>query len=325
MVSDFWYGKRVVITGGAGFVGSHLVKALQARGCEIYAPLSSRFDLRHLPNCLDMLHNGGKTGANGSVIPIDILFNLAANVGGIGYNRNHPYNLFYDNIQINTNLIHASLNSVKKFVQIGTVCAYPKFAHPPFREETLWDGYPEETNAPYGLAKKMALVQLQAARAEFGFNGIYLLPTNLYGPGDQFSPDRSHVIPALIRKCIEARDSGADTMTAWGSGDASRDFLYVEDAVEAMILAAEKYDSPQPLNIGSGQEIRVAALLHLIMNIVGYGGAVDWDRNSPDGQPRRGLNISAARHTLGWEPTTGLRDGLAKTIEWYQEQVKVAA
>lgn len=319
-MTDFWHGKRVIITGGAGFVGSHLVKALRARGCEPFAPPSSRFDLRYSWGCINIL-----LAAFGIDSKIDILFNLAANVGGIGYNRMHPYNLFYDNIQINTNLIHASLNRVKKFVQIGTVCCYPKFAHPPFREETLWDGYPEETNAPYGLAKKMALVQLQAARAEFGFNGIYLLPTNLYGPGDCFAPDRSHVIPALIRKCIEARDAGADTMTAWGSGDASRDFLYVEDAVEAMILAAEKYDSPQPLNIGSGQEIRVAALLHLIMNIVGYRGAVDWDRNSPDGQPRRVLNISAARHTLGWEPTTGLRDGLAKTIEWYEEQVRVAA
>lgn len=320
-MTNFWPGKRVVVTGGAGFVGSHLVKALRARGCEIYAPKSDSFDLRYMSSCKALLLTAfaaleGKP---------DILFNLAANVGGIGYNRMHPYNLFYDNLLINTNLIHASLNCVKKFVQIGTVCAYPKFARPPFREETLWDGYPEETNAPYGLAKKMALVQLQAARAEFGFNGIYLLPTNLYGPGDCFAPDRSHVIPALIRKCVEARDADADTMTAWGSGDASRDFLYVEDAVEAMILAAEKYDSPQPLNIGSGQEIRVAALLHLIMNIVGYRGAVEWDRNSPDGQPRRVLNISAARHALGWEPTTGLRDGLAKTIVWYQEQVRVAA
>ncbi len=320
MVSDFWYGKRVTIAGASGFVGSHLVKALQARGCEVYAPPSTHFDLRTWSGCYDMLNTAQIVSGVSLPDPIDILFNLAANVGGIGYNRNHPYSLYYDNILINTNLIHASLNRVKRFVQIGTVCAYPKFARPPFREETLWDGYPEETNAPYGLAKKMALVQLQAARAEFGFNGIYLLPTNLYGPGDCFAPDRSHVIPALIRKCIEARDSGADSITAWGSGDASRDFLFVEDAVRAMILAAERYDSPAPLNIGSGQEIRVAALLHLIMNIVGYRGSVTWDSDNPDGQPRRGLNISAARHALGWQPTTGLRDGLTKTVEWYEAE-----
>lgn len=314
-MTNFWTDKRVVITGAGGFLGSHLLDALQPLGAAIYAPRQSTYDLRCPTQCLGMLRHA-RSQLDGD---IDILFNLAANVGGIGYNANHPYSLFYDNMLIGLNVINSGLHRVKKLVQVGTVCAYPKFARPPFREEMLWDGYPEETNAPYGLAKKMALVQLQAARAEYGLNGIYILPTNLYGPRDEFDPARSHVIPALIRKCIEARDTG-QVVKIWGTGSASRDFLYVTDAARALLLAAEHYDSPAPLNVGSGAEIRITALAYLIQELTGHTGGVEWDRSKPDGQPRRGLNISLAKQALGWEPVTSLRDGLTKTIEWYEQQ-----
>lgn len=310
----YWQDKNVVVTGGAGFLGSYLVKLLQEQGCEPFIPRSINYDLRYEGQIKKMLFEAG---------PIDTLFHLAANVGGIGYNRQHPYRMFYDNLIMGTQLIEQAIRAdVRKFVAIGTVCAYPKFTPTPFKEESLWDGYPEETNAPYGLAKKMLLAQLQAAREEYGFNGVYLLPTNLYGIGDEFSPDRSHVIPALIKKCIEAKVANATEIEVWGTGSASRDFLYVEDAAEAILLAAEKYDRGEPLNLGSGEEVRIHVLLYRIMQIIGYEGKVKWDGSKPDGQPRRVLDTRAARAVLGWTAKTPLVEGLRKTVQWYEEQVK---
>ncbi len=245
----------------------------------------------------------------------------AANVGGIGYNKNHPYSLFYNNAIMGIGLINSAIEfGVKKFVQIGTTCSYPKWAKPPFLEEVLWDGYPEETNAPYGLAKKMLLVQLQAARDEFNFNGIYLLPTNLYGPRDTFTPYRSHVIPALIHKCLEAKEKEETSITVWGTGRATRDFLYVKDAAEAIILAAEKYDRSEPVNLGSNYEVSIASLTHLITELTEFTGNVVWDVARPDGQPRRLLNVSRAKDALNWAAKTDLKTGLKQTIEWYEEE-----
>lgn len=309
---DFWKDKQVVVTGGGGFLGQHLVKLLKAKGCNPFIPRMVDYDLRYLDDIEQMFKDAGKT---------DIVINLAANVGGIGYNQAHPYSLFYDNVQMGINLIdHALQRGIGKFVQIGTVCAYPKWAKPPFSEKALWDGYPEETNAPYGLAKKMLLVQLQAARVEFGFNGIYLLPTNLYGPGDEFMPYRSHVIPAMIKKFVEAKVSDSDKVTLWGTGNVSRDFLYVEDAARAIVMATENYNTSQPLNIGSGKEIRISSLAYHIRNLTGYNGKIRWDTSMPDGQPRRGLDISDIKHALGWQPEIELLDGLEKTIEWYMKR-----
>ena len=304
---NFWQGKKVLVTGSTGFVGTHLVKRLEDLGCTLITPASIVYDLRL------------KTDVNAlfrRFVGIDILFNLAANVGGIGYNQLHPYSLFYDNIQIGVNLIHAAIQyNVKKFVQVGTVCAYPKFTPVPFDEKCLWDGYPEETNAPYGIAKRVTLTQLQAARQEYGFNGIYVLPTNLYGVGDTFNPDQSHVIPALIKKFVD----NPDEVEVWGSGDASRDFLYVTDAVEGLLLLAEKYDRPEPVNLGSGEEIRIGVLVKLISDLTGFCGKIKWDRTKPDGQPRRGLRIWKAKQ-LGWSPKVELKDGLRQTIEWYKSK-----
>lgn len=308
MVS-FWEGKKVLVTGAYGFVGTHLCAKLEELGADIDSPKSSMFDLRY-PDEVQSLFNVYDTGI------VDIVFNLAANVGGIGYNQAHPYSLFYDNIQIGVNLIHQCIQEkVKKFIQVGTVCAYPKFTPVPFDERALWDGYPEETNAPYGIAKRVTLTQLQAARQEYGFNGIYVLPTNLYGPGDTFNPNQSHVIPALIKKFVESKDD----VEVWGSGDASRDFLYVTDAVEGLLLLAEKYDRPEPVNLGSGEEIRIGVLVKLISDLTGFCGKIRWDRTKPDGQPRRGLRIWKAKE-LGWSPKVELKDGLRQTIEWYKSQ-----
>jgi len=310
---SYWTDRNVVVTGGAGFLGSYLVKLLKEQGCTPFVPRSINYDLRYEGQIKKMLFEAG---------PIDVLFHLAANVGGIGYNRQHPYRMFYDNLIMGTQLIEQAIRAnVRKFVAIGTVCAYPKWTPTPFKEESLWDGYPEETNAPYGLAKKMLLAQLQAAREEYDFNGIYLLPTNLYGPGDQFSPDRSHVIPALIKKCVEAKAAAAE-IEVWGTGNASRDFLYVEDAAEAILLAAEKYDRGEPLNLGSGEEIRIHVLLYRIMELMGYEAKIKWDGSKPDGQPRRVLDSRAAREVLGWKARTLLTVGLKKTIEWYEAQIK---
>ena len=305
---NFWKGKRVLVTGSTGFVGTHLVKRLEDLGCTLITPASIVYDLRL------------KTDVNAlfrKFVGIDIIFNLAANVGGIGYNQLHPYSLFYDNIQIGVNLIHAAIqHKVKKFIQVGTVCAYPKFTPVPFDEKCLWDGYPEETNAPYGIAKRVTLTQLQAARQEYGFNGIYILPTNLYGVGDTFNPDQSHVIPALIKKFVD----NPDEVEVWGSGDASRDFLYVTDAVEGLLLLAEKYDRPEPVNLGSGEEIRIGVLVKLISDLTGFCGKIKWDRTKPDGQPRRVLRIWKAKE-LGWSPKVKLKDGLTRTIEWYKNSL----
>lgn len=316
-MATYWADKKVIVTGGSGFLGSYLHRFLNSQGCIPFVPRSKDYDLR-FPWCIKKLFSDAG--------PVDTLFHLAANVGGIGYNRLHPYQLFKDNALMGINLIeHAIRYKVRKFIAVGTVCAYPKWAPTPFKEETLWDGYPEETNAAYGLAKKMLLVQLQAARQEYGFNGIYLLPTNLYGPGDNFNPAQSHVIPALIRKCVEAKMIGAESIEVWGTGSASRDFLYVEDAAEAILLAAQMYEWSDPLNLGSGQEIKINVLLDFIMELSGYKGKIKWDGTKPDGQPRRVLDTRGAKAALGWVAKTPLREGLKRTIEWYQEQVEVSA
>lgn len=303
---SFWRNKYIVVTGAHGFVGSHLVKRLTKFGCAPATIKSSLFDLRRLDHCHKAL--GGKP---------DFVFNLAANVGGIGYNQKHPYSLYFDNTLINLNVIQAAIDQgVKKFVQLGTVCAYPKFTTVPFDERSLWDGYPEETNAPYGLAKRNSLVQLQAARLEYGFNGIYLLPTNLYGPGDHFDIERSHVIPALIKKFVEAEQEGHESIEVWGSGNASRDFLYVEDAIDGILTAAEKWDSPEPINLGSGEEVTIDTLVYLLKKITGYKGKINYNFSKPDGQPRRCLRIWRASQ-IDWMPQTKLEDGLKATIKWY--------
>lgn len=303
---DFWQHKKILILGGHGFVGKHLLEAFSKLNCTVIAPTSNEYDLRN-PIYINAL-----LATNPD---IDFVFNLAANVGGIGYNQAHPYSLFYDNIQIGVNLIEAAIKyHVKKFIQLGTVCAYPKFTPVPFQESTLWDGYPEETNAPYGIAKRVLLTQLQVARQEFGFNGIYILPTNLYGPYDHFEPKRSHVIPALIKKFIEAKDE----VVIWGTGKASRDFLHVKDAVRGILMLAEKYDCPEPINLGSGQEVRISALVYMLQELLNYKGKITWDTSKPDGQPRRGLRIWRVQE-LGWKPEIGLKEGLKDTINWYLE------
>lgn len=311
-MSDFWKDKHVLCTGGYGFVGNYLCARLEELGAKIDSPKSSVFDLRKYSDVMDMFIYYDKP---------EIVFNLAANVGGIGYNQKHPYSLYFDNTAINLNMIHAAIEfNIKKFVQLGTVCAYPKFTTVPFDEKTLWDGYPEETNAPYGLAKRNSLVQLQAARQEFNFNGVYLLPTNLYGPHDHFDPERSHVIPALIKKFVEAVQINQEVVEIWGSGNASRDFLYIDDAVEGILLAAEKWDSPEPINLGSGNEVRIDSLVHILMEVTGYKGRINYNSSRPDGQPRRCLRTWRAKD-LGWKPKVELREGLKRTVEWYQKSL----
>lgn len=310
-MTNFWQNKKILILGGYGFVGTHLDSLLRESDLQPITPNSTDCDLR----------NPGQINALLSAYPnIDLLFNLAANVGGIGYNQAHPYALFYDNIQIGVNLIQAAIQyKVKKFIQLGTVCAYPKFTPIPFDERSLWDGYPEETNAPYGLSKRVLLVQLQAARQEYGFNGIYILPTNLYGPGDHFEPARSHVIPALIKKFVEAKEQNLPEVEIWGSGRASRDFLHVKDAVRGILLLAEKYDCPDPINLGSGNEVPIMVLAQIIQELTDYRGRIRWDISKPDGQPRRSLRIWKAKE-LGWQPQITLKDGLKNTIAWYIEK-----
>lgn len=305
--------QRVLVAGGGGFLGTHVVKVLKKRGVKeenIIIPRAKDYDLRE------------KEVAQKVVKGIDVVIHLAANVGGIGYNQENPGSLFYDNLVMGVHLMEeARLAGVKKFVGIGTVCAYPKFTPIPFMEEDLWNGYPEETNAPYGLAKKMLLVQAQAYRQQYNFNAIYLLPVNLYGPGDNFDPKSSHVIPALIRKFIEAKDAKKPEVVVWGTGKATREFLYVEDAAEAIVLAAEKYDKPDPINIGSSFEISIRELVTLIQNIVGYEGEIVWDTSKPDGQPRRKLDVKKAEKEFGFLSKTSFEEGLKKTIEWYKKQL----
>ncbi|HOA23461.1 MAG TPA: GDP-L-fucose synthase [Aggregatilineales bacterium] len=307
---SFWKDNRFVVTGGAGFLGSFVVDELRARGAEeIVVPRSAEYDLRNRDAILALLDDARP----------DVIIHLAAVVGGIGANREHPAEFFYENLMMGVQLLHEAWKAgVKKFVSIGTVCAYPKYTPVPFKEDDLWIGYPEETNAPYGLAKKMLLVQGQAYREQYGFNSIYLLPTNLYGPRDNFDPATSHVIPALIRKFIEAKERGDDRIVAWGTGSPTREFLYVEDAARGIALATEHYNSPEPVNLGSGMEISIKDLTELIAELVGFEGEVVWDTTKPDGQPRRSLDTSRAREAFGFEATTSFREGLERTIEWYK-------
>ena len=306
----FWENKKVLVTGGAGFLGSNVVKKLIASGAKeenIIIPRSRETDLRVWENCLSITKG------------VDVIIHLAATVGGIGYNMNNPGSLFYDNAIMGIQMMEAARqNNVGKFVAVGTICAYPKFTPVPFQEKYLWNGYPEETNAPYGLAKKMMLVQAQAYRQQYGYNAIYLLPVNLYGPGDNFNPDSSHVIPALIKKFVDAIESGSDIVEVWGTGAASREFLYVEDAAQAIVLAAEKYESAEPVNIGSCMEISIKDLVELISELTGFKGEIIWDTEKPDGQPRRCLDVSVAENGFGFKAEVPFRDGLKKTIEWYK-------
>lgn len=307
---SFWTDNRFVVTGGAGFLGSRVVDAMRQRGAQsIFVPRSAQYDLREHDAVLTLLDDAKP----------DVIIHMAAVVGGIGANREHPAEFFYDNLMMGTQLMHEAWKAgVRKFVTIGTVCAYPKFTPTPFREDLLWDGYPEETNAPYGLAKKMLLVQGQAYRDQYGFDAIYLLPTNLYGPDDNFDPASSHVIPALIRKFIEAKERGDAQVVAWGTGKATREFLYVDDAAEGIALAAEHYNKPEPVNIGSGFEISIRELTETIAKMTGFKGEVVWDHSKPDGQPRRALDTSRAAAEFGFKATTDFREGLAQTIRWYE-------
>jgi len=309
----FWDGKEILLTGGAGFLGSYVVEELGQRGVsgdQIRIPRSRETDLRVFENCVD------------AVAGCDIVIHLAAKVGGIGFNQENPATLFYDNAMMGIQLIEAARQAgVSKFVTVGTVCAYPKFTPVPFSEDDLWDGYPEETNAPYGLAKKMLLVQSQAYRQQYGFNGIYLLPVNLYGPGDNFDPASSHVIPALIRKFVLAEQDGQKEVEVWGTGAASREFIYAADAARGIVLAAEQYNKPDPVNIGSGMEISIRDLVDLIVDATGYSGRVIWDRTMPDGQPRRCLDTSRAKQEFGFEAEMAFPEGIRRTIEWYRGQL----
>jgi GDP-L-fucose synthase len=307
-----WKDRRVLVTGGGGFLGSHLVEKLQKGGCrDICIPLSHEYDLRDEDAVIRVYQ----------VARPDIVIHLAGVVGGIGANRANPGKFFYDNLMMGVQTMHyAYIHGVEKFVAIGTICAYPKFTAVPFREENLWDGYPEETNAPYGLAKKMLLVQAQAYRQQYGFNAIYLLPVNLYGPRDNFDPASSHVIPALIKKCFDAIDSQEDEIVVWGDGSPTREFLYVEDCAEAIALATERYDKPEPVNIGAGFEISIKDLVHLIAELTGFRGCITWDTTKPGGQPRRCLDVSRAREEFGFEAKTPLEKGLRKTVEWYRKE-----
>lgn len=310
----FWDEKKVLVTGGAGFLGSSLVRTLERHGLakeNIIAPRSRDLDLRRWENCVEAVQD------------VDLVIHLAAKVGGIGYNMENPGSLFYDNAIMGIQLMEAARQaSVEKFVAVGTICAYPKFTPVPFREEDLWEGYPEETNAPYGLAKKMLLVQAQAYRQQYGFNAIYLLPVNLYGPGDNFNPASSHVIPALIKKFVEAVENGARIVEVWGTGAASREFLYVDDAAEGIALAAERYDKPDPVNLGAGFEITIRDLATLIADLTGFTGEIFWDTAKPDGQPRRCLAVSRAEQEFEFRAKTSFEDGLKATVEWYRQAVR---
>jgi GDP-L-fucose synthase len=313
---NFWRDRRVCVTGGAGFLGSFIIEKLNQRGVQdIFIPKIQDYDLVQREAILRLLDDARP----------DIIIHLAAHVGGIGANREHPAEFFYDNLMMGVQLMHeAWKQGVSKFVAIGTVCAYPKFTPVPFKEDDLWLGYPEETNAPYGLAKKMLLVQAQAYREQYGFNAIYLLPVNLYGPRDNFDPRSSHVIPALIRRVIEAQEAGVDEVVVWGDGSPTREFIYAEDAAEGIVRATELYNGPEPVNIGSGNEISIKDLAELIGRLVGYQGRFVWDTSKPNGQPRRALDTSRAENYFGFRAQTNFEEGLRRTIDWYrQQQLKV--
>lgn len=314
--SLFWREKRVIVTGGAGFLGSFVVDKLQARGAaEIVVPRKAEYDLTQIEAIRQLVADTTRAGK-----AVDMVIHLAARVGGIGANRANPATFFYDNLMMGTQLLHESyVAGVAKFVAIGTVCAYPKFAPIPFKEEDLWNGYPEETNAPYGLAKKMMLVQSQTYRQQYGYNSIFLLPVNLYGPRDNFDLETSHVIPALIRKCLEAKERGDGQIVAWGDGSPTREFLYVKDGAEGILLAAERYNDSRPVNLGSSYEISIKELLETIVALTSFGGEIAWDTNKPNGQPRRKLDTSRAKEFFGFESETSFRNGLKDTIKWYHQ------
>ena len=310
----FWDNKKVTVTGGKGFLGSYILEKLQQRGCKnIVVANLPEYNLTNMTD-IQRMYREQKP---------DIVIHLAAVVGGIGANRKNPGKFFYENAIMGIQLMHeAYLNNIEKFIALGTICAYPKFTPVPFREEDLWNGYPEETNAPYGLAKKMMLVQSQAYRQQYGFNSIFLLPVNLYGPRDNFDPKSSHVIPALIKKCVDAVNQGKNEIVVWGSGKPSREFIYVEDAAEGILLAAEKYHKGDPVNIGAGFEIKIKELVNLIVKLMEFSGKVNWDTSKPDGQPRRMLDTSKAEKEFCFKAKTSFEDGLKKTIEWYKDHVK---
>ena len=336
MTTEFWKNKRVIVTGGAGFLGSFITRKLIERGAaDILIPRIEYYDLTELESILRLMDEaqlqpdqrpahlnvaGFKPTALPDFKPADlVILHLAAHVGGIGANREHPAEFFYDNLMMGVQLMHqAWRRGVGKFVAIGTVCAYPKVTPVPFKEDALWDGYPEETNAPYGLAKKMLLVQAQAYRQQYGFNAIFLLPVNLYGPGDNFNPASSHVIPALIRKCLEAQQRGDREIIAWGDGSPTREFLYVDDAAEGILLASERYDASDPVNLGSGYEISIKDLTELIARLTGFKGRLVWDTTKPNGQPRRGMDVSRAEKFFGFKTRMSFEEGLQRTIEWYR-------
>jgi GDP-L-fucose synthase len=337
---DFWSQRRVCVTGGAGFLGSFVVDKLRARGAqEIFIPRQADYDLRNIEAVRQLLHdtsrptsngfhhypnakprlNGASLSLGGKRQPVDMIIHLAASVGGIGANRAHQAEFFYNNLMMGAQLMHEAWQAgVEKFVAIGTVCAYPKYTPVPFKEEDLWNGYPEETNAPYGLAKKMLLVQSQVYRQQYGYNSIFLLPVNLYGPRDNFDPESSHVIPALIRKAVEATERGDDRLVAWGDGSPTREFLYVEDAAEGIVLASERYNSSEPVNIGSSFEIAIKDLTETIARLTGFAGEIVWDTSQPNGQPRRKLDVSKAEQYFGFRSQVPFEEGLRRTIEWYR-------
>jgi GDP-L-fucose synthase len=306
MKKNFWQGKKVLVTGGRGFLGTHLVARLKKEGAKLSVPTSKQFDLRIKENCQKVVKGH------------EMVIHLAAKVGGIGFNNDYPAEMYYDNILMGTHLMEAArIAGVKKFVALGTICAYPKFTPVPFREEDIWNGYPEETNAPYGLAKKMLLVQAQAYRQQYGFNAIFLLPVNMYGPGDKYDPSVSHVIPALIKKAVDAKQNGDKTLVVWGTGKPTREFLYVEDAVTGILMAAEKYNKKDPINIGSGYEVSIKKLIGIICKLVGFKGKIVFDASKPDGQPRRKLDSSKAFKEFGFRAKANFIESLEETIASY--------
>jgi GDP-L-fucose synthase len=314
---NFWSQRRVVVTGGAGFLGSRVVEKLRERGCkDVTIPRSKDYDLRDRDAVVRLYRQAHP----------NIVIHLAAVVGGIGANRANPGRFFYDNAIMGIQLMeYARTAGIEKFVAVGTICAYPKFTPVPFKEDDLWDGYPEETNAPYGLAKKMLLVQAQAYRAQYGFNAIYLLPVNLYGPGDNFDLETSHVIPALIRKCVEAKESQRDKIVLWGDGSPTREFLYVDDAADGILLATERYNGAEPVNLGTGEEVTINELASMIAAEVSFSGELVWDRSKPNGQPRRCLDVSRAAELFGFRAKHRLRDGIPKTVAWFLDHRQTLA